>query len=215
MPSERNLLRETSKPRCINCNEIGRQQRLRERPRATDFSASFESGHDFLQCSVCKCHLCDICVGNLLVVIGEKNNDDEWYQNAKEWFENQSLPSPPGFIGHCCELKTMARDNKPFNGLGKTKYDGCLFFPQVGLLIGDDATAIDIHAVGGSQESPPYWHCLVSPFAGNEYYKKNIQAKPLDVSRIPLVSQEIDLKEGIKKKVSLLFVCSTTKRNES
>ena len=114
MPSERNLLRETSKPRCMNCNEIGRQQRLRERPRETDFQASFESGNDFLKCSVCKCHLCDICVGNLLVVIGENNNDDEWYQNAKEWFENQSLPSPPGFIGHCCEIKIMARDNKPF-----------------------------------------------------------------------------------------------------
>ena len=24
----------------------------------------------------------------------------------------------------------MARDNKPFNGSGKTKYDGCLFFQR-------------------------------------------------------------------------------------
>ena len=94
--------------KCLFCDKLSWQQRKGDKIRI--YKDHCSSG---VCCSICKGFSCDICLKLIVTKIKASNTNinDSWYYNIKSYLEDNT-ELPPDFVGHCCEIKSIVKNNK-------------------------------------------------------------------------------------------------------
>ena len=113
---------------------------------------------DVLTCSNCKAISCCDCLQSLLLKMDSKNEEkDIWHHHVVNFLRYGDTPND--FVGHCCEIslkvKELSENLKEVQetpATMNTKYDGCLHFPQLHILLDTPYIShVDIHGLGREQ----------------------------------------------------------------
>ena len=101
-----------------------------------------------LTCTKCQSFACKYCIVLIHQSIEPKlRANDQWCQDVRSFLSKK--PMRVDFVGHCCEFAVLPRCTQDVQSLIlPCRYDGCLFFPEYGVLVDTCFESVDVFAFG-------------------------------------------------------------------
>lgn len=203
---------------CLFCGINSRKPRNRSIKSSISDTNTITHNHscNMLACSICSSVSCNDCLQSLLLKMDSNNEEkDKWYRQIVNFLRDGESPSD--FIGHCCELKSNIEEaiddvNSPKKittlDTLDTKYDGCLHFPELHILLDTPYIShIDIHGLGKEQPllgTPGLLHGVVDKACAIECHQENTMTKGTYTNLLSEYKETIEFNNVHQEKESLV-----------